>query len=79
MKMDKFAEILEKINRETGKFYTFLEDHNPRLPADYWFQHPPEGLTLFLVFTPGPAAGPGAWDVTSPPRNLNSRCPSMTL
>jgi radical SAM enzyme (TIGR01210 family) len=49
MVMDKFADILTKINRETGKFYSFLEDHNPRLPADYWFQQPPEGMTLFLV------------------------------
>lgn len=50
MVIDKFAEILSKINKETGKFFSFLEDHNPRLPADYWFQHPQEGLTLFLVF-----------------------------
>jgi len=49
MVMDKFADILNKINRESGKYYSFLEDHNPRLPADYWFQHPPEGMTLFLV------------------------------
>jgi radical SAM enzyme (TIGR01210 family) len=49
MVMDKFADILTKINRESGKYYSFLEDHNPRLPADYWFQHPPEGFTLFLV------------------------------
>jgi len=48
--MDKFADILTKINRKSGKFYSFHEDHNPRLPADYWFQQPPEGLTLFLVF-----------------------------
>jgi radical SAM enzyme (TIGR01210 family) len=49
MGTDKFAVILNKINRESGKFYSFLEDHNPRLPADYWFQQPPEGMTLFLV------------------------------
>lgn len=49
MVIDKFADILNEINRETGKFYSFMEDHNPRLPADYWFQHPPVGLTLFLV------------------------------
>lgn len=45
----KFADIVEKINKECGKFYQFMEEHNPRLPADYWFQHPPVGLTLFLV------------------------------
>ena len=49
MSSDQFAEIINKINLETGKFYTFREAHNPRLPANYWFQHPPEGLTLFLV------------------------------
>ena len=48
--MDKFADILTEINRKSGKFYSFHEDHNPRLPADHWFQQPPEGLTLFLVF-----------------------------
>ncbi len=48
--MDKFADILTKINRKSGKFYSFHEDHNPRLPADHWFQQPQEGLTLFLVF-----------------------------
>jgi len=49
MAADKFADILTKINRESGKFYSFMEDHNPRLPADYWFQDPPEGMTLFLI------------------------------
>ncbi len=49
MGTDKFADILNKIKRESGKFYSFLENHNPRLPADYWFQQPPEGMTLFLV------------------------------
>jgi radical SAM enzyme (TIGR01210 family) len=46
---NKSAEIIAKINREMGKFYDFKETHNPLIPADYWFQHPPEGLTLFLV------------------------------
>lgn len=42
-------EMAEQILREAGKFYSHDEDHNPRLPADYWFQYPTEGLTLFLV------------------------------
>lgn len=33
----------------SGKNYQFRDDHNPQLPADYWFQHPSEGLTLFIV------------------------------
>jgi radical SAM enzyme (TIGR01210 family) len=49
MKKDRIAVIIQKINDQYGKFYTFQEEHNPRLPGDYWFQHPPEGLTLFLV------------------------------
>jgi len=46
---DRFADIITKLNKDTGKFYQFKESHNPRLPADYWFQQPPEGFTLFLV------------------------------
>lgn len=46
---DRFADIINKINKDTGKFYEFMESHNPRLPADFWFQQPPEGFTLFLV------------------------------
>jgi archaeosine synthase beta-subunit len=49
MENDRIAEIIQKINDECGKFYTFQEEHNPRIPTDFWFQHPPEGLTLFLV------------------------------
>lgn len=32
------------------KTYSFNNDHNPRLPAQYWFQDTPEGLLLFVVF-----------------------------
>jgi len=46
---EKFVDIINKINVDTGKFYSFREEHNPRLPANYWFQNPPEGFTLFLV------------------------------
>lgn len=46
---NRFAETVEKINKECGKFYQFREEHNPRLPSDYWFQNPPVGFTLFLV------------------------------
>ena len=49
MTTNKIADIINKINKESGKFYDFKETHNPRLPADFWFQHPPEGLTLFLI------------------------------
>ncbi len=41
--------VIEKKN-DLDKSYTFNENHNPMLPADFWFQNPKEGLTLFLVF-----------------------------
>lgn len=34
----------------TEKTYSFNNTHNPDLPVDYWFQNPPEGMTLFVVF-----------------------------
>jgi len=42
--------IIDKKKRKSGKTYDFADDKNPRLIADHWFQHTPEGLTLFLVF-----------------------------
>ncbi|MBN2531676.1 MAG: hypothetical protein JXB88_02225 [Spirochaetales bacterium] len=47
---DKLSNIIQKRTEESKKTYTFKEDHNPRLPADYWFQTSPEGPVLFLVF-----------------------------
>lgn len=47
--MDKLAEVIQKRTEEAGKSYGFKKDHNPRLPADYWFQETPEGLLLFTV------------------------------
>ena len=35
--------------KEINKFYSYNNDHEPGLPADSWFQEPPEGLTLFIV------------------------------
>lgn len=32
------------------KTYSYDNTHNPRLPAQYWFQDTPEGLLLFIVF-----------------------------
>jgi radical SAM enzyme (TIGR01210 family) len=36
--------------QKAGKTYSFNEDHDPRLPAQMWFQHSHEGLVLFIVF-----------------------------
>jgi radical SAM enzyme (TIGR01210 family) len=47
---DKLAKIIQKRTEESNKTYSFKEDHNPRLPADYWFQTSTEGPVLFLVF-----------------------------
>jgi len=35
---------------ETEKTYSFNNSHDPDVPVDYWFQNPPEGMTLFVVF-----------------------------
>jgi radical SAM enzyme (TIGR01210 family) len=40
---------IEEITREAGKTYAFDEDHEKGALAQHWFQHPPEGLTLFVV------------------------------
>jgi len=47
---NKTSDLIKKRTQEAHKTYSFNNDHNPRLPADYWFQHPKEGLTLFTVF-----------------------------
>lgn len=41
---------IEERTREAGKTYAFCEDHEKGALAQHWFQHPPEGLTLFVVF-----------------------------
>jgi radical SAM enzyme (TIGR01210 family) len=35
---------------KAGKTYAFDETHDPRLPADMWFQQSEEGEILFIVF-----------------------------
>jgi len=50
MKEDNFAKVIKKRTEESEKTYSFNEKHNPRLPADYWFQNSSEGLVLFVVF-----------------------------
>ncbi len=47
--MDKTTEIIQKRTIEAGKSYSFSQDHNPRIPADYWFQETTDGLLLFIV------------------------------
>lgn len=47
---DKLSKIIQKRTEESNKTYTFKEDHNPRMPADYWYQTSTEGPVLFLVF-----------------------------
>lgn len=44
------TQIIKKRTLKAQKTYAFQDTHNPQLPADYWFQHPVEGLTLFIVF-----------------------------
>jgi len=35
---------------KAGKTYAFADQHNPALPADWWFQESIDGLVLFIVF-----------------------------
>lgn len=44
------TELIQKRTLQARKTYGFEDTHNPQLPADYWFQQPIEGLTLFIVF-----------------------------
>jgi len=41
---------IEKRTKEVGKTYSFDNNHKKASLAQYWFQNPPEGLTLFVVF-----------------------------
>ncbi|MBN2443077.1 MAG: hypothetical protein JXJ04_17085 [Spirochaetales bacterium] len=47
---NKLSKIIQKRTEDSQKTYSFKEDHNPRMPADYWFQTSTEGPVLFLVF-----------------------------
>ena len=47
---DKNAELILKRTEEAKKTYSFKDNNNPHFPADYWFQYPAEGFTLFTVF-----------------------------
>ncbi|MBN1798689.1 MAG: hypothetical protein JW822_08930 [Spirochaetales bacterium] len=47
---NKTGDLIKKRTQAAQKTYSFNNDYNPRLLADYWFQNPQEGLTLFAVF-----------------------------
>jgi radical SAM enzyme (TIGR01210 family) len=44
------SHTIGKNTLESGKSYEFTENVNARLPAQYWFQHTPDGLVFFIVF-----------------------------
>lgn len=48
--MGKNETLIIKGTEEAGKTYSFDNRHNPQIPAQWWFQNPPEGPTLFIVF-----------------------------
>ncbi len=48
--MDKIEKQITSRTEEAGKTYRFDNEHDSSLPAQWWFQNPPEGLTLFIVF-----------------------------
>ena len=41
---------IERKTKYSGKSYAFNDSHDPKYPVEHWFQNPPEGLTLFIVF-----------------------------
>jgi radical SAM enzyme (TIGR01210 family) len=47
---DRLSELIKKRTEESNKTYGFREDHNPRIPADWWFQNSIDGPVLFIVF-----------------------------
>lgn len=50
--MDKnaIANIIESNTSSAKKTYEFNTKHNPKIPADYWFEQAEEGLVFFVVF-----------------------------
>lgn len=48
--MERNENQIIKGTEEAGKTYSFDNQHNPQVPAQWWFQNPPEGPTLFIVF-----------------------------
>lgn len=50
MNKSDIEDLIKKRTAEGSKSYSFNNDHNPSLPADYWFQNAQEGETLFIVF-----------------------------
>ncbi len=50
MDKNRHAEQITRAGEEAGKSYAFNEDHDPRQPAQWWFQNSEEGLVLFVVF-----------------------------
>lgn len=46
----ELSEAIQYRTESVGKNYHFGESQNPFLPAQHWFQHSTDGLTLFVVF-----------------------------
>jgi radical SAM enzyme (TIGR01210 family) len=47
---DRIQRQIVRATAQAGKDYAFDEAHDPRRPADVWFQRSPEGEVLFVVF-----------------------------
>lgn len=48
--MDLHADQIEQAGLEAGKTYAYNEQHDPELPAQWWFQDSEVGPVLFVVF-----------------------------
>lgn len=49
MTQDRLKRLIEIGTQKAGKTYSFADRHDPRKPAQWWFQESHEGVILFLV------------------------------
>ena len=50
MDAERVSGAIVEISKSSGKTYSFDDGHDPRRPAQMWFQESDEGTILFIVF-----------------------------
>ena len=48
--IEKVKKQIDRGSEKGSKTYNFNDDHDETKPAQWWFQHSPEGTVLFIVF-----------------------------
>ncbi|THB74327.1 MAG: hypothetical protein D6B28_02235 [Gammaproteobacteria bacterium] len=48
--IEKVKKQIDRGSEKGSKTYQFNDNHDERKPAQWWFQHSPEGTVLFVVF-----------------------------